>query len=146
MPVVEGVVMTGAVPTDDPSPACGSEKYGSSSSDDTGGTAPEGPRDEPIEDADGSRRDETERDCGAVVEGVRETPTRAICAESELVVSSGLEGMAAGGARGFEPDCPPPIEYAWLVDPIFGAKYPVVATGELDIDVLFVNTLEYVPW
>ena len=71
IPDAEGVMLA-VVPTDMPSPATGSEKYGSSSSDDSCiGCAERGiyspfapwPRDDPTDEADGSRRaDETERD------------------------------------------------------------------------------------
>jgi len=61
IPEAEGVMLT-VVPTDIPSPATGSEKYGSSSSEDNcigwadrGMYSPAAARDEPTEEADGSR-------------------------------------------------------------------------------------------
>jgi hypothetical protein len=143
IPDAEGVMLV-VVPTDIPSPATGSEKYGSSSSEDSCiGWADRGmyspfvpvpwPRDDPTDEADGSRRaDETERDWLTANDGVRGMPTLAIWAVRLFVVSSGLPGMVADVGVAL---CEAVIEYPdWLLDPILGAKYPVVAIGEPEID------------
>jgi hypothetical protein len=101
IPDADGVILA-VVPTDMPNPATGSEKYGSSSSDDScmgwadrGMYSPAAARDEPTDEADVSRWPETERDWFAETDGVRGIPTLAIWADREFIVSSGLAGIAA---------------------------------------------------
>jgi hypothetical protein len=77
----------------------------------------------------------------AETEGVRGMPTLAIWAEREFIVSRGLAGIAAD--VGVAPWDPP--MYEGFVDDIFGAKYPVVAIGEPEMDPV-VYVVEYVPW